>query len=78
MSALLSPTDSIGMVIFSWIVLGLASLLLAGSGVCWAVFLVFGHVDWRNLAVKTFRLALVPVLFYVNVVIYVRIVTDLT
>lgn len=66
------------MIIFTWIILGLAGLLLTGSGVCWAVSLLLDDPDWRKLGVKTFRLAMVPVLFYVNVVIYVHIVTDLT
>ncbi len=66
------------MAIFSWIILGLASLLLLASIICWGVALVMDDADWRRLGVKTFRLAMVPVLFYVNVVIYVHIITGLT
>ena len=65
------------MVIFSWIVLGLAGLLLLLSGVCWAVFIANEDSDWRRLAVKLFRFSMVLVLLFVNVLIYKHIVADL-
>jgi len=58
------------MVIFSWIVLGLAGLLLVASGACWGLFLALDNADWRRLGVKVFRIAMVAVLFYINVTIY--------
>lgn len=61
------------MVIFTWIVLGLAGLLFAASGACWALFFTLDNSDWRRLAVKVFRIAMVFVLFYVNVYIYAHI-----
>ena len=66
------------MTIFSWIVLGLAGLLFGFSAVCWLLSVVMDDRDWRRLGAKTARLALVPVLFYINVVIYSHIVTGLT
>ena len=62
------------MLIFSWIVLGLAGVLLAFSGICWAVFIAIEDSDWRRLAIKVFRLSMVALLFYVNVAIYAHIV----
>jgi Na+-driven multidrug efflux pump len=61
------------MVIFTWIVLGLAGLLLGASGVCWGVHLAFDNSDWRRLGVKIFRISMVFVLFYVNAAIYAHI-----
>ena len=61
------------MVIFSWIVLGLAGLLIAASGACWGLFVALDNSDWRRLAVKLFRIAMVVVLFYINVYIYAHI-----
>ena len=61
------------MVIFSWIVLGFAGLLVAGSGACWGLFLALDNAGWRKLAVKVFRIAMVFVLFYINVYIYAHI-----
>ncbi len=65
------------MVIFSWIVLGLAGLLLLFSGVGWAVFIANEDPDWRRLAVKLFRFSMVLVLLFVNVLIYKHIVADI-
>ena len=59
--------------IFTWIVLGLTGLLLVVSGVCWALFIALDAADWRRLAVKVFRIAMVFLLFYVNVFIYAHI-----
>ena len=61
------------MVIFSWIVLGLAGLLIAASGACWGLFIALDNSDWRRLAVKLFRIAMVALLFYINVYIYAHI-----
>lgn len=61
------------MVIFTWIVLGLAGLLMAVSGACWGFFVASEKSDWRKLAVKVFRIAMVIVLFYINVYIYAHI-----
>jgi len=61
------------MVIFTWIVLGLAGLLIAASGACWGLFIALDNSDWRRLAVKVFRIAMVFVLFYINVYIYAHI-----
>lgn len=58
------------MVIFTWIVLGIAGLLLAASGACWGLYLAMDQSDWRKLGVKVFRISVVFVLFYVNVTIY--------
>lgn len=58
------------MVIFTWIVLGIAGLLLAASGACWGLFVTLDQADWRTLAVKLFRIGVVFVLFYINVTIY--------
>jgi hypothetical protein len=63
--------------IFSWIVLGLAGVLLAFSGICWAIFILIDDSDWRRLAIKVFRLSMVVLLFYVNVAIYAHIVAGL-
>lgn len=65
------------MVIFSWIVLGLAGLLLLLSGIGWVVFLANEDPDWRRLAVKLFRFSMVLVLLFVNVFIYKHIVADI-
>jgi len=62
------------MVIFSWIVLGLAGLLLLFSGGCWVIFIANEDPDWRRLAVKLFRFSMVLVLLFVNVLIYTHIV----
>jgi len=64
------------MVIFSWIVLGLAVLLLLLSGVCWTVFIANEDSDWRRLAGKLVRFSMVLVLLFVNVLIYKHIVAD--
>ncbi|MBC7992661.1 MAG: hypothetical protein H7Z15_05395 [Rhizobacter sp.] len=61
------------MVIFTWIVLGLAGLLIAASAACWGLFIALDNSDWRRLAVKVFRIAMVFVLFYINVYIYAHI-----
>ena len=61
------------MVIFTWIVLGIAGLLIAASGACWGLFVTLDNTDWRRLAVKVFRIAMVFVLFYINVYIYAHI-----
>jgi hypothetical protein len=61
------------MVIFTWIVLGFSGLLLVASGACWGLFLALDNADWRRLAVKVFRIAMVFVLFYVNIYIYAHI-----
>lgn len=58
------------MVIFTWIVLGIAGLLMAASAACWAVFIAADDSAWRRLAVKVFRISLVFVLLYINVYIY--------
>lgn len=58
------------MVIFTWIVLGIAGLLLVASAVCWGVFIAADNSDWKRLGVKAFRIAMVFVLFYVNALIY--------
>lgn len=58
------------MVIFTWIVLGIAGLLLAASGACWGLYLAMDQSDWRKLGVKLFRISMVFVLFYINVTIY--------
>lgn len=61
------------MVIFSWIVLGIAGLLLLGSTVCYGIHLAIDSYEWKRLGVKVFRVAMVFVLFYVNAVIYMHI-----
>ena len=61
------------MLIFTWIVLGLAGLLLAASGACWGLFIALDNSHWRRLAVKVFRISMVVVLFYVNILIYAHI-----
>ncbi|MBC7957215.1 MAG: hypothetical protein H7Y33_15245 [Cytophagales bacterium] len=58
------------MLIFSWIVLGFAGLLLVASAGCWGLFLALDNADWRRLGVKVFRIAMVFVLFYINLTIY--------
>ncbi len=65
------------MTLFAWIVLELAGLLMLFSAVCAVVALLLDDTDWRKLGVKTFRLSLVPVLLYINVVIYKHIVLNL-
>lgn len=66
------------MVIFSWVVLGLAGLLLLCSGISWAVYVANEDSDWRRLALKLFRFSMVLVLLFVNVLIYAHIVDGLT
>jgi len=66
------------MVIFSWVVLGLAAFLLACSGVSWGVYVAIEDSDWRRLSVKVFRFSMVLVLLFVNVMIYAHIVNGLT
>jgi hypothetical protein len=66
------------MVIFSWVVLGLAGLLLLFSGICWGIYIANEDSDWRRLAVKVFRFSMVLVLLFVNVMIYAHIVAGLT
>ncbi len=61
------------MAIFTWIVLGIAGLLLAASGACWGLFIALDNSDWRRLAVKVFRIAMVFVLFYINAYVYAHI-----
>jgi hypothetical protein len=61
------------MVIFTWIVLGIAGLLLVASAACWGLFIALDNSDWRRLAVKVFRISMVFVLFYINVYIYAHI-----
>lgn len=58
------------MIIFSWIVLGFVVLLLIGSAVAWGLFLAMDDTRWQEQGVKVFRLAMVVLLFYVNVMIY--------
>ncbi|KQW02509.1 hypothetical protein [Rhizobacter sp. Root1221] len=65
------------MVIFSWVVLGLAGLLLLFSGLSWGIFIANEDSDWRRLAVKVFRFSMVLVLLFVNVMIYAHIVSGL-
>ena len=48
-------------------------MLVAASGACWGLFLALDNADWRKLAVKVFRIAMVFVLFYINVYIYAHI-----
>lgn len=66
------------MVIFTWAALGLAGLLLLGSGAGWGVWIANEDPDWQRLAVRLFRYAMVLVLLFVNVMIYAHIVTGLT
>ena len=61
------------MVIFSWIVLGIAGLLLAVSTVCYGIHIAVDNSDWKRLGVKVFRVAMVFVLFYINGMIYAHI-----
>jgi hypothetical protein len=61
------------MVIFTWIVLGIAGVLLLVSGLLWALFLTSGTDRWRKAGVKVFRIAVVFVLLEINTFIYVRI-----
>ena len=65
------------MVTFSWVVLGLAGLLLLFSGVGWAIFIANEDSDWRRLAVKLFRYSMVLVLLFVNVLVYTHIVAGI-
>jgi hypothetical protein len=58
------------MVIFTWICLGLAGVLLLASAVCWGVFIAADNDDWKRLGVKIFRVAMVFVLLYINGMIY--------
>lgn len=58
------------MIIFTWIVLGIAGLLLLASAACWGVFIAADSSDWRRLGIKVFRIAMVFVLFYINGLIY--------
>ena len=62
------------MVIFSWIMLGFAALLLLGSGIAWGLFLAMDDKHWQKLGIKVFRIAMVVVLFYVNGMVYAHIV----
>jgi hypothetical protein len=66
------------MVIFNWVVLGLAGLLLLGSGVAWGVYIAIEESDWRRLAVRVFRFSMVLVLLGLNVNLYAHIVGGLT
>ena len=66
------------MVIFSWVVLGLAGFLLLCSGICWGVYIAIEDSDWRRLSVKLFRFSMVLLLLFVNVLIYAHIVSGLT
>ena len=66
------------MVIFSWVVLGLAGFLLLCSGICWGVYIAIEDSDWRRLSVKVFRFAMVLLLLFVNVMIYAHIINGLT
>jgi hypothetical protein len=61
------------MVIFSWIFLGAAGLLLLASAVCWGMFIAADNDDWKRLGVKIFRLSMVCVLFYINGMIYAHL-----
>lgn len=65
------------MVIFNWVVLGFAGVLLLGSGVAWGVYVAIEDSDWRRLAVRVFRYAMVLLLLAVNVNIYAHIVGGL-
>jgi hypothetical protein len=62
------------MVIFTWICLGLVSLLMAASGICWLLFILLDDSDWRRLGSKVFRYSLVFVLLYINIYVYAHIV----
>jgi hypothetical protein len=62
------------MVIFSWVVLGLAAFLLVCSGISWGVYVAIEDSDWRRLSVKVFRFSMVLLLLFVNVMIYAHIV----
>jgi len=66
------------MVIFSWVVLGLAGFLLLCSGICWGVYIAIEDSDWRRLSVKLFRFSMVLLLLFVNVLIYAHIINGLT
>jgi hypothetical protein len=61
------------MVIFGWIIAGIVGLLLAFSGICWAIFIAADNSDWKRLGIKVFRIALVFVLLYINVYVYAHI-----
>ncbi len=64
------------MLIFSSIMLGFATLLLVASGTCWLIsFLSTSRRDWRRLSLKVFRWSMVCVLFYVNIAVYVHIIS---
>ena len=58
------------MVIFSWIVLGIAGFLLLASAVCWGLFVAADRYEFKQLGVKIFRISMVFVLFYINAMIY--------
>ena len=62
------------MLIFSWIMLGVAALLLLGSGIAWGMFLAMEDKHWQKLGIKVFRIAMVVLLFYVNAMVYLHIV----
>ena len=65
------------MIIFSWIVLGLAVLMLLASGVAWGLFIAMDDTRWQELGIRIFRLSMVVLLFYINVMIYAHIVSFL-
>jgi hypothetical protein len=65
------------MVIVLWICWGIAGLLLAASGICWALFVLLDDSAWRRLGVKVFRFSMVFVLFSINMYIYSHIVKGL-
>lgn len=62
------------MEIFFWIVGGLTGLLLALSGVCWAIFIAMDSPDWHKLGVRIFRWAKSLALLLFNVWIWGRVV----
>lgn len=61
------------MVIFTWVVLGIAGLLLVASTVCYGIHLAIDSYDWKRLSVKVFRVSMVFLLFYINGMIYMHI-----
>ncbi|MBL0727950.1 hypothetical protein [Piscinibacter sp. HJYY11] len=61
------------MVIFGWIIAGIAGLLFAFSAVCWGIHIAVDNSDWKRLGIKVFRIGLVFVLLYINVYVYAHI-----
>ncbi|HEY0819901.1 MAG TPA: hypothetical protein VGD46_14050 [Rhizobacter sp.] len=61
------------MVIFGWIMAGIAGLLFTFSAVCYGIHLAVDNSDWKRLGVRIFRIGLVFVLLYINVYVYAHI-----